>query len=385
IVRPDPGPTEFGSIQAAVDAAPSGATVLVEDGIYLENLTLGARSVAVVAAGENSVVRGSVTVDAVSFDDSVLLDGLSVVNAPLGVTVRNSVGTVWLEELEVVIRSVPQSFGQALVIDLCDAVVVTGGLYTGSQSTTGFGVLAASIRDASATLYDVRLESVSPSPKLGVQPPPGLDVEGSIVFIGNSTIAGADATPTLLGPGNICDLGLAGGAGIQARDGQFIASDVTILSTDVVPGAEGQGPDGCPVAVAGQQAVTSLKSTIDPIPLLLPPRQHEVNSLVDAGEELTLRFEGTPGEVVFTTLGIVPEPLFEPIVKGTFGAFNTTFITLTGELDAEGQLLQTAEIPIPLTLPAARIFTQGLFFSVEDAFVLTPPRSVTLLATPDRP
>jgi len=70
-------PADYGTIQAAIDAAPTDETILVESGIYVENVTIGTSGVILQAVTRHgAVIEGTVMITA----DNVTVDGFSIKN-----------------------------------------------------------------------------------------------------------------------------------------------------------------------------------------------------------------------------------------------------------------------------------------------------------------
>jgi predicted outer membrane repeat protein len=175
VERPDVAP--FLTIQAAVDAAQPGETLLLGKGTYAAGFSLSAKALSVV--GETSgpiTINGTVTVQNLASTDTVLLSGL-VINgtvqgfgpAPAGLKLSSDAGHVRVEGCTIrggkYVNSGDNNFaGPAASVTACPQVVFVGcalngadvNLCSGCPATTGGDGVAAV--DSGVTLYDCTLK-----------------------------------------------------------------------------------------------------------------------------------------------------------------------------------------------------------------------------------
>ncbi|MBS3765404.1 right-handed parallel beta-helix repeat-containing protein [Candidatus Bipolaricaulota bacterium] len=80
-------PEDFQSIQAALDAASSGDTILVAQGTYEENITITKDNITLKATGESefTVLKGTVNIEAAF---GTVIDGLTITGPGHGISVR---------------------------------------------------------------------------------------------------------------------------------------------------------------------------------------------------------------------------------------------------------------------------------------------------------
>ena len=317
-----------------------------------------------------------------SFSDAVVIQGLEIVNAPVGVDLDSCAGTIWLEDLDVVADSIPTNQSRGLRAVLCDDVLAVDCRITGSYTPSGRGVLAVEARDSALTLYDADLASITPGDTSGGEPRAGLELIGSIAFVGASTIRGAAATNAQLGLVGDCIPGLPAGPGILAREGEFIPSELTLQATVAEGGAAGGAQPFCRPAPAGPPLLLAPSTLLTELPVNLPPRAHDSTNVVGPAEPIELAFFGTPGELLITILGFAPQPVFDPLFGGVLGSFTNQIVAVTGFLDPSGVLIESLQLPEPLPVPELQVYSQGLLFSAEDGAVLTAPRVCTALSIP---
>jgi parallel beta-helix repeat protein len=87
-------PNDFRTIQEAINAAENGSTILVNGGVYHENLTIGKTLNLLGANKENTIIEGSNNTDGVTITaDSVVVNGFTVSNNALGIGLNHSDGS----------------------------------------------------------------------------------------------------------------------------------------------------------------------------------------------------------------------------------------------------------------------------------------------------
>ncbi|MFP3953227.1 MAG: right-handed parallel beta-helix repeat-containing protein [Candidatus Acetothermia bacterium] len=122
-------PADYGSIQAAVDAANPGDVILLAEGVYQESVTIAMDNITIKAIGDpaNTVIQGTITLESVV---GARFEGLTVTGPGDGIRVRgNCQGGV--PALEVVNCSLSGNTGSG--IDFSHGAVYDGVVIENSQ------------------------------------------------------------------------------------------------------------------------------------------------------------------------------------------------------------------------------------------------------------
>jgi hypothetical protein len=382
VVDDQPGPgVDFVQIQAAIDSAPEGSLILIQAGSYAGGFEIDGKALELVADGQ-VLIEGPVRVRNVSFPKFLLLDGLQFSGTGTAVELRDCSATLWLEGLRAEVLSSAPELGVGLDARAVDRLTVTGCRFGGVATAGGQGVLAGRIVDSDVTLYGSTFTSVAAGPIAPAAPIPGVLARGSLVFAGHSTVVGASGQGAAPGPAGACLAATAGSAALQLEAGAFLPAAWKQVATDLQPGAGGEPFGSCSGAEDGPETLVSGNSSFEVLPSVLPARDHDVSSVLEAGTPGTIYYHGTPGEVVFLLVSVEPSQVFEPLFSGVFGAFGAFLISYSGQIPMGGEIVAPIQVGADAQQPWVRAFTQPVFFSVVDGFVLGPPRTTTLLLHP---
>jgi len=378
------------TIQAAVDVALEGDTILVRDGFYV-GFTIDGKSLSVVADGPNVVAVQSTSLNSAPPAISVLnlVDGQEVVVRGLrtnfGVSVVNCDGAVWFDGLFVVGASLTSGcqFTSNPGADVESSTRVTFTRCTlvgemGNANAFWFAGSAAGVCAVSSTLqlFDCSItggDGISIGTMQLAQPgAPGLEVDGSTVTIVGCTIVGGAGGLTF---GPVCDVvHPTGGAGVA-----FVGTPGTVQSaaSTAVGGAADLGPL-CPGQTGPQGPAISGTGTI--VPLVGVARHLEANSPVRGGETLTFDVEGQAGEVplVFVSLDHEPIPLlaFSGVL---LVGLPPSDVFVLGALPASGQASLSFPVPPIGLVGALTYYAQGVFLDPTAGLWLGAGTTVTLL------
>jgi hypothetical protein len=364
------------ALASALQAADAGDVLLLGPGDY----SLG---------GEPFIIRtgitllpapdaGRVTLQFVEIEDvplgqTVVLRGFDIGDAgwlggPAAVSIRDSSGTVWIEECNLVGSTgspiyfpLPFSGGANEAADLFESNVVfrgstlvgghgaPGGV-DGSFATNGGPALALS--SSNAAIYDSTLTGGGA----------GNGTAGSFF-----TVGGGDALSMYLSDATVSGCTLTGGAEGADNDatpgasGSAIESgsafnDVRVVQSSLAAGpVQGVGTQG-PVIIdeAGKVALLSE-----------PARQLVLPDQLREGELGTLLLDGEPGDLAMVLISAQAQLI--PL-KGQEGSLLTALATLQGPLviavlaGPDGELLLPFTLPdLPAGLEAVTVYVQGLF------------------------
>lgn len=383
VVDDDGGPgVDYVELQDAIDAAGPGATVLVKGGTYSPILIDGV-SVTVVADHASVTVSGQSAIQNLSGNQSVVLNGIAF-NDGFGtsLTLSGNAGAVWLEDVAVFSSGTPLFLpAEGMVIGSSDAVILSdcsiaaGAFSTGS---TAAGTAGLSVSGSTLHMYDTAVSGGLTFE--GFEGSPGVRASGATIFASGCTFTGGpggDGDENLT-PFMLCSDGEAGGPALELT---FGPSDVTLLDTELVggPGGAAGGPT-CLPGSGGPGSVVSAGSSVAELGLTWPARSYDIPSPIRSGEVGNLEFSATPGELAWAVFSIGTAPVDFPLFNGSLALENPLIFAFVGQVPAGGTLSVPVNISLPPGVPYALAYEQGLFFSLEDEFVLGTPRAGWVLA-----
>ncbi len=117
-------PSDFPTIQEAINAAQNGSTILVDSGIYYEHVTINKTLTLLGTDKEDTIIDGSNGGNAITLTaDNVLVDGFTVRNSSWGFYVDHSNSSV-------VSENVITYCGMGLYVDHSNSSVVSGNVIT---------------------------------------------------------------------------------------------------------------------------------------------------------------------------------------------------------------------------------------------------------------
>ena len=382
VVDDDAGPgVDFGSIQAAVDAAGPGDVVLVREGAYLPFTVAGKGLTVVGDDGASVVIEGpmgvvATVVSAIPAGQQAVLRNL-VFRPPLNVDgdlvrLESSPGVIWLEEVDLEFI-LPFPFGyfmnqrQALRIEDCDRVVLTRMDVNGLDGATqGQGLETASIPlsavSSSVYAFDCIFDAAFGQVLQG-EGQTGVELVDSFLSARSSVLQG--------GPGGIGSffMGLEGGVGGPGAD-LSAGSELWLIDSFAVGGPGGSngifpsGPDGPPTKSDATSAV--FEHVASPVSFQSP-------GLSDDGSDTDIFFDvdTDPGSMVLLLAEFEADPVFVSAFADAVATGLAPVILPLGTTDAAGQLTFFLEPP---ELPAAL----DTFDYVLQIAVLTPTTGLEL-------
>ena len=166
-------PSDFATIQEAIDAAQNGSTILVSSGVYYEHLIVNKTLTLLGAEKEDTIIYGSGGVDVIAVTaDNVLIDGFTVRNSSAltsGILLRHSYNSTVQENI------VTANGAWGILLDSSNCNTVTGNIisFTGSlppgDMATGTGIVLDTSDNNTISENIVTASSIS-----------GIDVSASV-------------------------------------------------------------------------------------------------------------------------------------------------------------------------------------------------------------
>lgn len=377
----DDGGGDFTEIQAAVDAAASGDTILVEDGSYT-GFAVDAKQLVVVGVAGASVKLaalpsgpGMVTVRNLAAAQSVVVRGIDVeIFTFLGVdgfSLSDNQGPVWIEDCQML--NPVKGFG-ASVTD-CDSVVLARCTFAAGSSFQGLFAIDSSIYSFGSTATGGSLPPpLFPFPQ---KSPAGVQIVGGALFVSGSTFTGGVGSSSVE-IGGLCITPGIGGDGLVVQGSAGAPAVATTLATTLAGGAGGSGgicggsgEDGGPLSVGPGGIHTALTG---------PERTLVVSSPVGSTDALVATLEAPAGELAFVAYAAQPDagaPM--PALLGVQLVTPLAVVSL-GPVPAGGQLVFTAAAAPGPGQSAATFFSQAAFFG--SGLALASPSVTTLVAMP---
>lgn len=341
---------DFEEIQAAVDAALDGDTILIRtQGLY-DGFTVVDKSLVISAEAGGRVeleLGDRIEVRDLSAGKSLVLRGFGpeVIGSsgpPTTLVASDCTGTLWLEDCS--LAASPNETGLSLTN--CLSVVVTDCRVEGapalSLSSTGMHLFSSSITgidDAGA----------------------GAELDASFTFVSGSTILGAEGN---LYPASTPCVGDGGDGFVLSSASELYVQDSVILGGSIDPSGLGYCTViGNPtVGSPGQPIVQDPASVV--VNLAGSAHTYATTPLVRDGGTFTRTFQGEPGELVYFFQADATEPTFLEHLNGSTLTSSSATLTPLGALDATGRLVQT----VPAVLGAAdgrTTFEQALYLGAS--------------------
>lgn len=409
VVDDDPG-GDFLEIQAAVEAAADGDTILVRAGQYAPVFVDG-RGVTITADTDALVELPALLVRNTSSDQRFVARGLDVVPTglatgliELGIEIEDCAGTVLIEDC----RAIGPMTGPDLLFPPSPATRVRSSDNVFLVDVLSFG--SESIQQTFETTGGRGLSCVFSTLSIfggEYRGGPGLDGDGPFLFFNEPGSGGGDGMvvdSSELFLSGVTIVGGDGGDGVDGgADGGFVApcseggnggdaldapsTTVTYRDTAFVVGVGGLGgaplPDSpaCPDGVPGEVIAGAMASIVSEAGAA---RALDVSpNPIREGELATIRFTGEPGDSVLWALSPQASAAPIPFLGGPVLIGGTPFLLATGVVPAGGELVTT--VPLGSFAPgveAIELVEQALHVAVGGEVVISSPSLVVhLIAT----
>lgn len=370
----DSPPADFADLQAAVDVAQPGDTILLSDYAGVGLVTVDEPLTLVADDDGSEVSLFQLRVLDLTAGGSVVVRGLRIQD----LAVTDCAGPVLFEECAA--AAVPFGLGNQTIFEAS----VTGS----SQVVLVRCSFAASVHEpflpsmvtvTNSALFLHRSELAAGTPAFAVDGADALRLDGSLLYLGESVVRG--------GPGldDTCDVPfLTAGDGGDAITFTGAASSIRRLGSEVVGGAGGQFPPG---SLGCTDGVEGLPYAGLPVPsnVELRPPLHlglRASSPVRAGSATVLSFEGPPSGAAVMAVSTAPLGLFDPATTGPIHvAPPLLFVLPLGALGPAGQAQLSVPLgPLPAGVDAVQLHAQGGIVAPTGAFVAGEVTALTWLS-----
>ena len=383
VVDDVPGPgVGFTSLQAAVDAAAPGDTVLVREGHYISTVIDGKGVVLTAELGATVRLNGRLVVRNVPAGAEVLVRGVAVAPAGFvsGLFVEDCDGSVWLERVSVDDAYLPAVTFPALEVRDSSDVTLVRSSFLGNRSfgETIHGGPGGSFQGSNVHVYDTVLRGGDGSASVsGVGlAGPGVQIGSGRLYASGATLRGGDGGFTIF-----CTPVGDGGAGIELGGGSPL---VRYLGAGPEGGAGGMSSTaGC--TTVGSVGPDSVIATGELCADAYAPRSVRLDGPLRSGAPLTVRVTGEPGDVVLLSVAAPLASIYfgrkgRRLVGGVWLPDPTADrVVALGTIDVSGTLQRT--FPAPPVVPALTVHAQAIHFAATSfgEVVFSSPASLTVL------
>lgn len=237
------------SLQAAVDSAPEGATILVKPGQYFQGFEVSGKSLAIVGeAGSPPQFGKTGAISGLGADQTVVLRGILIQADIAALQIDDNAGRVWIEDVQAFATPggyIGPSTGISIVNSASVAllrVTCSGGIPGGSPFYESGGLICV---DSTVSLVE-SVVTGEQGPDLacvwcgliGADGSEGAVIDGSFLFASGSVIRGG-AGASILDPCCTAPCFAIAGAGGPGLVMQGANPEVWLLDTSLVGGPAG--------------------------------------------------------------------------------------------------------------------------------------------------
>jgi hypothetical protein len=377
---------DFQEIQAAVDAAGEGDVLLIRSKLYAP-VTIDGKSLSLIADTGADVRIQQLTDTApglcvrnLAEGQSLFARGLEVWGKP-ALELESLQGNALIEDSvitgspSIVQFGAGSPVGKGAVVQDSASVAFTrttlggGGVWSffdTAQSPIA-GAVALDVEASAVHLYESAVQGGMGSETDGFTGSGGnggraVELEGSLAFVGGSTIRGGSGGSNLFFPA--CDFAGFGGDGIAvSADSQLFFLDSTIQGGSGNCSAEGPGEP-----IVGH--ATALPGV---------GRSMQADSPVREGEVASSTFVGHEGDLVFGLWGVSQQQEFYDFFSGTRVPFPLA-VAFIGVIPSTGNLLFSLPLgDLPPGVGSLTLFSQGVVIPVDAPLLLTNATGVVIL------
>ena len=381
---------EFATPQAAIDAALPGDIVLLLE--PFETSVVIGKGVALVGLGQALLKapgsdQPAVRVVGVPAGQSVLIAGLALFifdgDADMAVEVTDCDGAVWLQDNFVDAYGAPALVAHDAHSLVCvDSPVQTNLVPALPDGTPAPAPGAHVSGDSRAFLYDGHVRGShgvlqspgNPVPTSAPDGGPGLVVVDAQVKVTGTQVVGGSGNSFFSGG---CAFGGDGGTGLITLEGPDAGTPaVTLRGATVVGGSGGFHSGGCAPPPVPGEAFDVLPGSVTTVAAV--PRRFDLPSLVQAGQPLTLAFDGVAGDVALLFGSASAAPALGVAGIDLHLQVNTLFPVATFALAGPS-------LDVPASVPALPPGFEGLLVPLQAVFVdaqggkhASPPRALVI-------
>jgi hypothetical protein len=357
---------DFNDIQAAIDAAAGGDTILVRSGNYGTTASDGKALVVAEDSGQ-SVSMSSIAVRNLQGGQRVVLRGISANNWRL----EANNGPVWVESVSG--GSIPffaciggSGSVDMLTISSCADVVITRSTFNGGH-TYDAGYDAIHAADSNLYLFETIAEGGTPTGSSQGAGGDGVDITQCTLFASGCRFVGGCGAF-----GSACSSGGDGGAGLRRTGG----TPPDLLECVLAGGYEGCAAEYPLCPYCGQPGA----DVVGGYTLIAGyARDYAIASPGTGGQTTTLVYTGKAGDLVFSLVALSQDSLFLPELAGTLVLPIPPILISHGPAGGTGAL--TVAVPLPSLPPGTEAFTvyaQAAAVSAVGAAVLAAPSQLTI-------
>jgi hypothetical protein len=374
------GGGDFTTIQAAVNAASNGDTIVIANGSYPAGFTVDAKSLTITAAAGVAVQSGGFVVRNLGPSQAVAIRRVSStgISPTSGAVLQNNQGPVWLEELALgftfSLSFLPPVVG--LDVSGCANVVIARCTVSSNGPMSGAvdGNPGLRATDSSVHLFESKVRGADLSDGFSADGSslggPGAELVGVLLVASGSMFLGGVGHQ-----GGTCSAGGPGGYGLIAGP----ESTVWLLDTQLQGGPGGCGLDlfcGC-----GPTGPPSLEAGGSIDLLSGYGRDYTLSSPVDGGQTFQLNFSGVSGDLVFSLVSLAQAPTFQPALSGTLVLPIPPLIVAHGQVDPITGILPSVAIPAPGLPPGIglTVYAQGAAVTAVGSAVVCAPSVLSIL------
>jgi hypothetical protein len=374
VVAPSPGPgVDFTTIQAAIDAASDGDTVLVRAGTY-DSFAVDGKALVVAADGGPIALNTSAAIGVanIAVNQSVVVRGFSVLSAgPTPLVVSACSGAVTIEDCR--LRTVfPLITDSAAWFDNSERVSLIRCTIAGGATPRRVNAGLWSF-DSVLFLYECTVQGAGGDG--GFDGAAGALLYRSSMSAFGSTIAGGVGDAGALF-GTICIFPPTnGGPALKFGDATSYAA---LVDTTLAPGAGGYTPPGCTPGNPG--------FPIDGFGMAVevdgPDGSLTAPSPVRAGNPATLTFQGAAGYDVWLLASARQSPVFFAGCNGAiYPDLGAGFVQWLGPMPASGSIPLSIPVPAQLTTSGTTVYFQIALTSPSTGCFVGSPTALLVVAS----
>ncbi len=358
VVDDDGGATvDFSSLQAAIDTAADGDTLLLRAGNYTAPpafppvpLSITDKSLTLIADGGVPVIASNLVIDSLGSSRTVVVRGFELFDA--GLQVLNCAGVVCIEDTNIrgtafTSTPVPISINNSAAVHLNR--VTAEGISQIPASSVAIQASASNVHAYDCTFTGGGGYGMTSTGADAVR------LAGGFLFASGSTLQGGSSG--------------CGGSGIVLSGA---TPTVQILDCTLLPGT----PATCASGVLGQPAVVNAGSLAT---LPTSARSFSIDSPGRVGEIVSLKISGEPFDRVILVYSLDPGSLYLPELSGVLQLDGSGLFTQNlGRLSAAGQRQISVTIQ-PVGLPVVTLSMQMVLVTTSGELVLSGASEMVLL------